>query len=176
MSRPSAFLRPTATALAVLALAGMAVPVHAEAISLEVRGTNTGEKYWFEVEGHEGLNPTLSFAAGDEVTVHFVNAGQNPHNLRFGAPISKGTPYLAPGEDATLKFTIPGGLTPQRASYWCDPHRQLGMTGTVLLAGARDEDGSASVPHPLAAPPMLVPAALAIALVLLALRRRGPSP
>jgi len=169
-------LRAATPALVLLALCALATPAHAAAVTLEVRGTNSGQKYWFEVEGHEGLNPTLAFAAGDQVTVHFVNTGQNPHNLRFGAPISQGTPYLAPGEDATLRFTVPGGLKPQRSSYWCDPHRQLGMTGTVLLAGAAEGDGSPSVPRPLASPPLLAPFALAAAVALAGLRRRLRGP
>lgn len=143
-------------ALAVLAVA--AAPV----VGVDVLATAAAEAYYFEVEGQPGRSPALRLEPGEEVTVSFLNGGRQYHNLRFGPPIDAATPLLAPGEQHTLRFTVPSDdeLVSQ---YWCQPHKSVGMFGFLLL-------GNVSAPEE--ETPVVAPLVVALALLALAVARR----
>lgn len=131
---------------AVFILATILVPIWAptaaaDEYTFNVFATDGGDRYWFSVEDLAGENPTLSLESGDQVTVNITNTGSQPHNIHFGSPVARGSDYLMPGSSQNFTFTVPGGTEPQQIEYWCDPHRQFGMVGTILLAG---EDANAS--------------------------------
>ena len=66
---------------------------------------------------------TIRIAAG--ATVTWRNSSEIPHTVT-GSGFDSGP--IAPGASYSRTFTRPGSL-----SYWCTPHRQTGMVGTVLV-------------------------------------------
>ena len=66
---------------------------------------------------------TTRVAAG--ATVIWRNTSDIPHTVT-GNGFDSGT--IAPGASYSRTFTQPGSY-----SYWCTPHRQAGMVGTVLV-------------------------------------------
>ena len=70
------------------------------------------------------FNPgTIRVAAG--ATVIWRNTSDIPHTVT-GNGFDSG--MIAPGASYSRTFTQPGSY-----SYWCTPHRQAGMVGTVLV-------------------------------------------
>jgi plastocyanin len=70
------------------------------------------------------FNPgTTRVAAG--ATVVWRNTSDIPHTVT-GNGFDSG--MIAPGASYSRTFTQPGSY-----SYWCTPHRQAGMVGTVLV-------------------------------------------
>jgi plastocyanin len=66
---------------------------------------------------------TIRVAAG--ATVIWRNTSDIPHTVT-GNGFDSG--MIAPGASYSRTFTQPGSY-----SYWCTPHRQAGMVGTVLV-------------------------------------------
>jgi plastocyanin len=66
---------------------------------------------------------TLRVAPG--ATVIWRNTSVIPHTVT-GEGFDSGT--IAPGASYSRTFTRPGSY-----SYWCTPHRQAGMVGTVVV-------------------------------------------
>jgi plastocyanin len=66
---------------------------------------------------------TVRVAAG--ATVTWRNTSDIPHTVT-GDGFDSG--LIAPGASYSRTFTQPGSY-----SYWCTPHRQAGMVGTVLV-------------------------------------------
>ena len=68
----------------------------------------------------------ISISAGD--SIHFVNNVLPPHNVIVdGHPeLSHSGLLFAPGESFDISFDTPGDYT-----FWCDPHKGAGMTGTI---------------------------------------------
>jgi len=82
---------------------------------------------FFELDGEK--NPTLSIAAGSDVTINLENKGTAIHNMRFGGEDSQyntgddavSDPTLvSAGQKATLKFTAPAKAG--KYIYQCDFH------------------------------------------------------
>lgn len=80
---------------------------------VEMRDTNDSD-YMF-------VPATVSIHAGD--SVKWVNKGTVFHNATNG---EWDTDFLRPGEEKTIKFDKAG-----KFDYYCLPHKQAGMTGTV---------------------------------------------
>lgn len=103
--------------------------------TLNVTGHDEGgTNYWFTVGTlpESAQDPPILLKPGFTYTVHFTNAEASSadHNVHFGGPVDENTTLIAPGETETITFTVPSNAT-ESFSYWCDPHRQLGMQGTV---------------------------------------------
>lgn len=71
----------------------------------------------------------ISISAGD--SIHFVNNVLPPHNVIVdGHPeLSHSGLLFAPGESFDISFDTPGDYT-----FWCDPHKGAGMTGTIHVS------------------------------------------
>lgn len=109
--------------------------------SLEVTGHDEGSEYWFTAEelGEEVENPPILLKPGTTYEVNFTNAGSVEHNLVFGGPVDANTSLIAGGEEESITFTVPTNAT-GTFSYWCDPHRGLGMQGEVYTNATAYED------------------------------------
>ena len=68
----------------------------------------------------------ITINAGD--SIHFVNNVLPPHNVIIdGHPeLSHTGLAFSPGESFDISFDVPGEY-----SFWCDPHKSAGMTGTI---------------------------------------------
>lgn len=84
------------------------------------------------------FEPTeVTIAPGD--TVHYEVAGVPPHNVVFDpgnsagdvAPLSHQAFAMSGGFDVTF----PADATPGSYSFYCEPHRGAGMTGTITVQG-----------------------------------------
>lgn len=114
-------------------------------INVTARDSIDESRFWFEIEGMEGENPTLMLPAGAEVTIFFLNEGEAQHNIHIGGPIGEATDVIASGESAWLNFTVPDDANAEDASgvepfeeegennYWCDPHVGIGMKGPMEI-------------------------------------------
>ena len=71
----------------------------------------------------------ISISAGD--SIHFVNNVLPPHNVIVdGHPeLSHSGLLFAPGESFDISFDTSGDYT-----FWCDPHKGAGMTGTIHVS------------------------------------------
>ena len=71
----------------------------------------------------------ITISAGD--SIHFVNNVLPPHNVIVdGHPeLSHSGLLFAPGESFDISFDTPGDYT-----FWCDPHKGAGMTGTIHVS------------------------------------------
>lgn len=120
-----------------------ATPAQAQqAQTLRITAHDDGSNYFFTVQGLERENPTIRLRPGSSVTVEFHNAGPNQtHNVHFGGGIDEATAVLPPGENETLRFTVPQDA-PADAEYWCDPHRELGMVGDLRVEAAPGSNGT----------------------------------
>lgn len=100
--------------------------------TLNVTGHDEGSNYWFTTErfGENVRNPPILLKPGFTYVVNFTNAGSVEHNFHVGAPINRNTTLIPGGASETITFTVPSNAS-GTLSYWCDPHRNLGMQGTV---------------------------------------------
>ncbi len=122
-----------ARAWGLVAIALMLAPTAVAATSLDVVAHDDGAGgYWFELAGTSERNPDLFMALGEDVVITLTNEGSVEHNIHLGSPVSQMTGLIAPGASVTLSFTVPERAAGD-VSYWCDPHRQLGMVGRVLF-------------------------------------------
>lgn len=96
--------------------------------------------YWFtwNATGEVQNSPAL-LPAGTEVVIEFVNKGDQRHNLHIGGGIDVQTEVIGTGESETLNVTVPEDA-PESFSYWCDPHRDLGMAGEATSSRERFEE------------------------------------
>lgn len=82
---------------------------------------------------------TLQARAGQPITVMLANTGRFPHSVMIAGPngqtLSAGAP-LAGGESRDFSFTIAEAGT---YTFWCPVanHREQGMVGTIVVAGAQ---------------------------------------
>ncbi|MFL5982323.1 MAG: cupredoxin domain-containing protein [Gaiellaceae bacterium] len=85
------------------------------------------------------LNPsTITLARAGTYSFEITNDGQVTHALNLeasggGGEVEAGE--IAPGESKTVEFTVKAG---ESYELYCpiDGHRQQGMDGTIVLAGA----------------------------------------
>lgn len=126
---------------------------------------SVGEEYWFFINNKSIRNPTLTLEPGQQVEVTLHNKATIEHNLRFGVPIDDGFPLLEPSRNQTMRFTVPEDAKGE-AEYWCEPHRELGMFGTIRYG---EETGVHGIKLPLVQP--LVPI-LGVFLLVAWLRQR----
>lgn len=112
---------------------------------------------WFEVEGVEGRNPEIALVAGSRVTFVLENRGSVEHNLHLPDPPGGVTRLVAPGETRTITVDVPANAT-GRALYWCDPHRQIGMSGDIVFRAPPPTPAPSSDPTPSASPSASTPA------------------
>lgn len=102
---------------------------------LEVTGHDDGaSEYWFTTAelGEEVENPPILLKPGFtyEVTFTIAEGAATDHDWNVGAPVNANTSLISPGETDTVNFTVPSNAT-GTLPYWCQPHRALGMEGTV---------------------------------------------
>jgi len=69
----------------------------------------------------------LSLPAGETVELTFTNSGANPHTFTSTA-LGVDTGTVAPGESATVTFTVPDEPT----EFFCSLHGAGGMTGVIV--------------------------------------------
>jgi plastocyanin len=69
----------------------------------------------------------LVLPAGEVVEVTFTNNGANPHTFTSSA-LGVDTGTVAPGESATVTFTVPDEPT----EFLCSLHGAGGMTGVIV--------------------------------------------
>jgi len=69
----------------------------------------------------------LSLPAGEVVELTFTNDGANPHTFTSSA-LDVDTGTVAPGESATVTFTVPDEPT----EFLCSLHGAGGMTGVIV--------------------------------------------
>ena len=69
----------------------------------------------------------LSLPAGEVVELTFTNDGANPHTFTSSA-LGVDTGTVAPGESATVTFTVPD----EPAEFLCSLHGGGGMTGVIV--------------------------------------------
>jgi PKD repeat protein len=81
----------------------------------------------------EGKNPLLNLQAGEEYTLEWTNRNGGFHN--FVIEMSDGSTPVATdflsteGETQTVTFTATADMT----TYYCNPHRDLGMEGSIEI-------------------------------------------
>ncbi|MEA3199332.1 MAG: hypothetical protein QOE90_760 [Thermoplasmata archaeon] len=122
------------------------------AASVTMHAHVEGDTYYWTQGSDAQRNPTLSFAPGTQVTVTVVDESDQTHNFAV-APDAKGSPYVnGQGDQTTYTFTMPSSDT----TYFCVPHKSLGMGGKITVAGASTggaaAGGNASAPAPTPAP------------------------
>ena len=68
----------------------------------------------------------ITIDAGD--TIKFVNGALPPHNVivEDHPDLTHDGLAFSPGESFEITFPDPGDFT-----FWCDPHKGAGMTGTI---------------------------------------------
>jgi len=81
----------------------------------------------------EGENPTLTLQAGETYTLEWTNNNGGVHNFEIEAesgdtPVATDT-MSTEGETQTVEFTATEGMT----TYYCNPHRGLGMEGDIEI-------------------------------------------
>lgn len=84
------------------------------------------------------FEPTeVTIAPGD--TVHYEVAGVPPHNVVFDPGNSAGDvgplSHQAFAMSGGFDVTFPADATPGSYSFYCEPHRGAGMTGTITVQG-----------------------------------------
>lgn len=72
-------------------------------------------------------------------TVTWRNEGSQPHDARTDN--QEFSPLLDKGEEHKFTFNAPG-----RYEYYCKPHRELGMTGVVIVTGGATPTTGATTP------------------------------
>lgn len=100
--------------LALFATLFIALPAHALEVTM-----GSGGNLVFEPS-------EISISAGDTIT--FVNGNLPPHNVivEDHPELSNKDLAFAPGESFDITFPDAGDYT-----FWCDPHKGAGMTGTI---------------------------------------------
>lgn len=162
-----------AAVLAVAAIGAAAGPAAAAAKSFTAMGTQADGEFFFEFEGVDGRNPTVTLDPGDEVTITFTST-EGVHNLHVvGLGIDEKTDTLQAGDAASvLTFTVPADAAGKKIDYWCDPHKGLNMAGVFQVSGeAAPGDGDSTKEAPGVEAGLLALAALGAAL--LVSRRRA---
>ena len=69
----------------------------------------------------------LELSARETVELTFTNNGANPHTFA-SSELGVDTDTVAPGESATVTFTVPD----QAAEFLCSLHARGGMTGVIV--------------------------------------------
>jgi len=116
-------------AVMVLAVASMALfPSPAAAASYDVKmGSDSGMLQF--------VPSSLTVKPGD--TINFVNNKLGPHNAVFegdsavSKALSNKNLSFAPGE--TTSVTVPKDAAKGTYSFFCEPHRGAGMSGSVTV-------------------------------------------
>ncbi|MHB8604416.1 MAG: cytochrome c oxidase subunit II [Thermoplasmatota archaeon] len=107
-----------------------------------VEAHNDASSYWFTITGPgcgTGNNPACTAKPGDTIAVSFANKGDAPHNFQVDVGSTKLTVInccVDPGATATGTFTVPKDASAGAATYYCLPHRSLGMKGTLTITAA----------------------------------------
>lgn len=115
---------------------------------------NVGEEFWFEVEAVPGRNPEITFEPGEQVEITLYNRASQSHNIRFGEPVDRALPILEPSRQDSMRFTVPEDAEGE-TQYWCEPHRSLGMYGTLKF-GEPENGLNIKLPGPAPLGPLLV--------------------
>lgn len=127
-------------AIFMVLMTGSAQGQEDETREIHVTAMSVGELYWFKVEGVDGRNPAIHLEPGDRVELTLDNNANTAHNIRFGPPLDQEMPLLEPGEQDTLTFLVPLSVEGE-SSYWCQPHRSLGMSGRVVFDPETEQAG-----------------------------------
>lgn len=128
-----------------------------------------------------------------QVTITLQNPSPNtaPHNIcvKVGTAADQCAPakdqYVEVGNTTTLTFTAPAS---GEVTYWCEPHKTIGMTGRFTVQGAAPPSPPPSGNPPASPPPSTPPSdsgtkgspsvgmvaiALGVGLLAVAMRRRN---
>lgn len=113
------------------------------------------DDFSFTINGESG-NPDLELVPGETYLVNVTNMGATGHNFNLDltggseADASSdsetgGNCCVGGGESVEFEITVPADASGNR-DYWCDPHRDAGMGGTITFADAEGEDNGAPGP------------------------------
>ena len=109
--------------LAVIVMIGLSHPAQAETVEVKM-GADSGMLAFQPAK--------VTIKAGD--SIKWVNNKLAPHNVVFDSSAKDAAKYthkglaFAPGESFTATFDEPGTY-----SYYCEPHRGAGMSGTIVV-------------------------------------------
>ena len=89
-----------------------------------------------EIDGEK--NPTLRVNAGDEVTLHFINGENMPHDIAMKGHGIESEMLMRPDEETTISFTAESDDV-----YYCTVpgHEQAGMIGDLQVQTVGDSSG-----------------------------------
>jgi plastocyanin len=102
-------------------------PAGASEDSAPAAAASADQQVTLEATDNTFSTEELVLPAGEVVEVTFTNNGANPHTFTSSA-LGVDTGTVAPGESATVTFTVPDEPT----EFLCSLHGAGGMTGVIV--------------------------------------------
>ena len=119
----------------LLAFAPTNVVAQTGSTSFDLETHADGSNYYFTLQGQTDKNPTLTVPANTAITVTIHNTGgasASTHNFCDSYDNKCTADFVsADGDKQTLTFTSGSS----DGTYWCAPHKSLGMMGNFHIAG-----------------------------------------